>query len=240
MAMGYVPVMTRDRGELIVISGATRGLGRAMALAFAASGRDTVVGCGRSSQNVDALRGLLGPPHRFDAVDVADDGAVAGWAAEVLRTHGPPDRLINNAGLMNNPAPLWEITAAELGALLSVNVAGTANMIRHFARAMIERGRGVIVNFSSGWGRSTSPEVAPYCATKWAVEGLTRALAQELPPGLAAVSLNPGVVDTDMLRQCWGDAAASSPRPEDWAARAAPYIARIGPARNGEALTVPY
>ena len=74
---------------------------------------------------------------------------------------------------------------------------------------MVERGKGVIVNLSSGWGRSVSPEVAPYCATKWAIEGLTKALAEELPEGMAAVPLNPGVVDTDMLRQAYSDGAAS-------------------------------
>jgi len=117
---------------------------------------------------------------------------------------------------------------------------GTVNLIRHFVPAMIERGRGVIVNFSSGWGRSTSPDVAPYCATKWAVEGLSRALAQELPAGLAVVSLNPGVIDTDMLRKCWADDAAGSPRPADWARAAVPYISGLGPGHNGDALTVPY
>ena len=90
----------------------------------------------------------------------------------------------------------------------SENIKGVASVIRYFTPAMIDRGTGVIVNFSSGWGRSTSPEVAPYCATKWAIEGLTGALSQELPAGLAAVALNPGVIDTDMqadLRQASPD-----------------------------------
>jgi NAD(P)-dependent dehydrogenase (short-subunit alcohol dehydrogenase family) len=76
--------------------------------------------------------------------------------------------------------------------VVSVNIVGVANVIRAFAPAMIERGSGVIVNLSSGWGRSVSPEVAPYCATKWAIEGMTKALAEELPKGMAAVPLNPG------------------------------------------------
>ena len=83
--------------------------------------------------------------------------------------------------------------------MIDVNIKGVANVLRHFVPAMIERGRGVIVNFSSGWGAPSSAEVAPYCATKWAIEGLTRALAEELP-GMAAVPLNPGIIDTDMLR----------------------------------------
>ena len=80
----------------------------------------------------------------------------------------------------------------EFTRLVDVNVRGVQNVIRHFVPAMVAKRKGVIVNLSSGWGRSTSPEVAPYCATKWAIEGLTQALADELPAGMAAVPLNPG------------------------------------------------
>jgi NAD(P)-dependent dehydrogenase (short-subunit alcohol dehydrogenase family) len=104
---------------------------------------------------------------------------------------------------------------------------------------MIKKGRGVIVNFSSGWGRSVDAEVAPYCATKWAIEGLTRALAQELPTGLAAVPLNPGIIDTDMLRSSFGGEAGSYPSPQEWSERAVPFLLELGPKDNGKALTVP-
>ena len=97
--------------------------------------------------------------------------------------------------------------------MLDVNVKGVFNVIRAFVPAMVRRKSGVIVNLSSGWGRSTSPEVAPYCATKYAIEGLTLALAQELPAGMAAVPLNPGVIDTDMLRQAWSDGATPTRKP---------------------------
>jgi NAD(P)-dependent dehydrogenase (short-subunit alcohol dehydrogenase family) len=97
----------------------------------------------------------------------------------------------------------------------------------------------VIVNFSSGWGRSVSPEVAPYCTTKWAIEGLSRALAEELPRPMAAVALNPGVIDTDMLRSCWGDSASSYPDAEHWARRAVPFILKISSRDNGRPLVAP-
>jgi NAD(P)-dependent dehydrogenase (short-subunit alcohol dehydrogenase family) len=97
----------------------------------------------------------------------------------------------------------------------------------------------VIVNLSSGWGRSSAPEVAPYCATKWAIEGLTRALAQELPRGLAAVPVNPGVIDTDMLRSCFGASASDYPSPERWAQAAIPFLLQLGPKHNGNPVTVP-
>jgi NAD(P)-dependent dehydrogenase (short-subunit alcohol dehydrogenase family) len=81
--------------------------------------------------------------------------------------------------------------------------------------------------------------VAPYCATKWAIEGMTRSLAQELPRGLAAVSLNPGIIHTKMLRSCFGETAATYPDPDTWAASAAPYLLALGPEHNGQALTAP-
>jgi NAD(P)-dependent dehydrogenase (short-subunit alcohol dehydrogenase family) len=112
-------------------------------------------------------------------------------------------------------------------------------VIRAFLPSMLDRGRGVVVNFSSGWGKSTSAEVAPYCATKWGIEGMTKALAEELPGGLAAVALNPGVVHTALLESCYGQSAKSYPGPERWAERAAPFLLALGPKDNGRSLTVP-
>ncbi len=129
--------------------------------------------------------------------------------------------------------------AADFDTVIDVNIKGVANVIRHFVPAMIGRGRGVVVNFSSGWGRSTAPEVAPYCATKWAIEGLTRALAQELPDGLAAVALNPGIIDTDMLRSTFAGDAGSYPAPDAWSKTAAPFLLALGAKDNGKALTAP-
>jgi NAD(P)-dependent dehydrogenase (short-subunit alcohol dehydrogenase family) len=113
-----------------------------------------------------------------------------------------------------------------------------ANVIRHFGPAMVARGTGVIVNFSSGWGRETDPNVAPYCASKWAMEGLTKALAQELPEGMAAIPLSPGIIDTDMLRSCFGGDAGAYPSPREWAKTAVPYLLSLGPADSGQSLTV--
>jgi NAD(P)-dependent dehydrogenase (short-subunit alcohol dehydrogenase family) len=111
--------------------------------------------------------------------------------------------------------------------------------MRHFLPAMEERGRGVVVNFSSGWGRSTSPEVAPYCASKWAVEGLSQAVAQEVASGVAVVALNPGIIDTDMLRSCFGESAGSYPDAKAWATRAVPFLENLDSSDNGRALTAP-
>ena len=221
----------------IVITGVTRGLGRALAEWYIAHGH-TVAGCGRNGPAIFDLRFTHPEPHSFDAVDVTQPVKVGLWAERVLGAIGAPDFLINNAALMNTPAPLWKVPADEFGAMLSVNIAGVANVIRAFVPAMIERGSGTIVNLSSGWGRSVSPDVAPYCATKWAIEGLTKALAQELPKGMAAVPLNPGVIDTDMLRKSFPNGTSGYPKPEDWAKEAAPFILGLGPGDSGKSASV--
>ena len=219
------------------MTGVTRGLGRAMLDEFAARGH-VVAGCGRSAAAIEVLRLSFAAPHQFASVDVADDIQVSQWARHVLTTLGPPDILINNAALTNTLAPLWEVPAAEFAAVIDANIKGVANLLRHFVPAMIAEGRGVIVNLSSGWGRGSAPNVAPYCASKWAIEGLTRALAQELPAGMAAIPLNPGIIDTDMLRTSFGEEAGQYESPATWARRAVPFLLTLGPKHNGKAVTV--
>jgi NAD(P)-dependent dehydrogenase (short-subunit alcohol dehydrogenase family) len=222
----------------IVLTGVSRGLGRAMVEAFARLGH-VVVGCARSAEAIRDLRELYPAPHAFDAVDVADDEQVRQWAERTTAQGGPPDLLINNAGVINRNAPLWQVPESEFDSVIDVNIKGVFHVIRHFLPAMLRQGRGVIVNFSSGWGRSTAAEVAPYCASKWAIEGMTRALAEELPKGLAAVPLNPGIINTTMLESCFGDDAQSYPDAQAWAERAVPFLLKLGAKDNGQPLTVP-
>lgn len=209
-----------------------------MALYFAKRGWK-VSGCGRNEKRVAGLAGELGSGHRVDVVDMRDDAQVAAWAKDVLESDGVPGLLINNAAVMARLAPVWELSAEEISQIMEINVEGTIHAIRHFLPAMIAAGSGVVVNFSSGWGRSTSPEVAAYCTTKWAIEGLSSALAQELPHGLAAVALNPGIIATEMLRSCWGEAADSYPAAQQWIRAAGPFLEKLGPRDNGRQLTVP-
>lgn len=208
-----------------------------MAVEFIARGH-RVIGCGRNPVAIAELTQTYGSPHRFEEVDVSDDAAVAAWAASVLEVAGPPDLLLNNAAVINRNAPLWQVPVMEFDNLVDINIKGVANVIRHFVPAMVARGSGVIVNFSSGWGRETDPLVAPYCASKWAMEGLTQALAQELPEGMVAIPLSPGIIDTDMLRSCFGGEAALYPNSDAWAKTAVPYLLGLGPADNGQSLTV--
>src|ERR1051326_2741627 len=133
--------------NLVVITGATRGLGHAMAEEFARLGH-TVVGCGRSQREVAQLGQKMGKPHDFAMVNVASDAEVKSWAAETLRGHGAPRLLLNNAAIINKNARLWEVSAEEFSQVIDVNIKGTVSVIRHFLPAMLKKGKGVIVNFS--------------------------------------------------------------------------------------------
>jgi NAD(P)-dependent dehydrogenase (short-subunit alcohol dehydrogenase family) len=175
----------------------------------------------------------------MNTVDATDSAAVDAWAQELVSEIGAPDLLINNAGVINENAPLWEVPTEEFARVIDVNVRGVFHVIRAFVPAMIKRKSGVVVNLSSGWGRSTSPDVAPYCASKWAIEGLTQSFAHDLPKGLAAVALNPGIIDTDMLRSTFGSGAGHYPSPEKWSRNAAPFLIGLTSRHNGQSLTVP-
>ena len=225
--------------RLILITGCSKGLGFSMVRSFVALGH-TVIGCARSAPAISALQKEFPAPHSFAVADVTDAAAVETWAAQVIASHGAPDLLLNNAAVIHPNAPLWKVPADRFNRVIDVNVKGVANVLRSFLPAMVKAKKGVIVNFSSGWGRSTSPEVSGYCASKYAVEGLTASLAQELPGGMAAVALNPGVINTEMLQDCFGKESASHyPSAEEWAKRAVPFLLKIGPKDNGHPLTVP-
>jgi|TARA_B110000196_G_scaffold107987_1_gene93533 NAD(P)-dependent dehydrogenase (short-subunit alcohol dehydrogenase family) len=223
--------------RIVIISGSTSGLGKEIALGLAKRGW-TVGGFGQTKSKVKALADELGENHYIFQANVSCDESIASAAKRIINQFGSPDLLINNAAIINNPAPLWQVSAKEFDEMSAVNINGVANMIRHFVPSMIRSRRGIIVNLSSGWGRSTSPDVAPYCATKWAIEGMSSALAQELPNGIACVALNPGIINTEMLRKCWAEGAAAYQSPEEWAKMAIPLIERINSNDNGKQMTV--
>lgn len=226
-----------SESRLIVLTGVSRGLGEALVGEFDKAGH-VVVGCARSAETVKQLAKRVDSRHRFDVVDVTDCGAMLQWAKSVQESHGVPELLINNAAVINDLANLWETDPTEFDRVIKTNINGVFYSIRAFVPGMVEKRRGIIVNLSSGWGRSVSPQVAPYCGTKWGVEGMTKALAEELPKGMAAIPLNPGIINTDMLRTCFGSDAAAYPDARSWAKSAAPFILKLTPRNNGQSLTV--
>lgn len=221
----------------VCITGVTRGLGRALADGFIELGWQ-VSGCGRNSQKIFELRETY-PDHQFEICDVADARSVQAFAKAVLKHSGCPDLLINNAAIINDPAPIWEAPQDEIDRIVDINIKGVIHQMQAFIPAMIERGSGVIANLSSGWGRSTSPDVALYCTTKWAIEGLSAATSHDLPRGLACAAVNPGIIDTDMLRSAFGDGAGGYHNAAQWAKAAVPFFASLDAKCNGKQLTVP-
>lgn len=219
--------------KTILITGVSKGLGKALTEKFITLGH-TIIGCARSYNTIKELQHKY-PEHYFSPVNVAHYQEVKKWLKSLPQI---PDLVINNAALINQPAPLWEISTEDFDQLIDVNIKGTANIIRAIVPLMMNKKEGIIVNLSSGWGRSTSPEVAPYCASKWAIEGLTKALAQELPSNLATVALNPGIINTEMLNTCFGEQAKLYDSVDDWVKKAVPFLLNLSLQNNGDSLTV--
>ncbi|XP_031478550.1 NADPH-dependent pterin aldehyde reductase [Nymphaea colorata] len=228
--------------KLVFVTGIGRGLGRALAVELAKRGHN-VAGCSKTEEHVNSLSSLLSSidpelSHSLFTADVRSDSAIAEVAKSVLEKRGCPDIIVNNAGAINKNNKIWDVPLEEFDNVIDTNIKGTANVMRHFLPAMIQRKHGVIVNFSSGWGRSAAAQVAPYCASKWAIEGLSRSVAKEVPPGIAIVALSPGVINTELLHSCFGESAELYQSTETWAPNAAAMILRLTADDNGASLTV--
>jgi NAD(P)-dependent dehydrogenase (short-subunit alcohol dehydrogenase family) len=216
-------------GKVAVITGASRGIGRAIALRLAGAGARV----GLIARDGAALEGVaqelraLGATVAIAIADVADPDAVARAAAALTDALGPCDVLVNNAGAVAR-GPLLAMTDADWRRVQAVNLDGTFHAIRAFGPALVARA-GRIINIASRAGREGTPMLAGYCAAKHGVVGLTRALAEELRS--AKVSVNaicPGSVDTEMLRA--GLPGAEPDMTPDDIARTALFLAADAPA----------
>lgn len=224
----------------VVITGVTAGIGLALAREFAKLGH-TVVGCGRRQEKIATLQSEFGTGHLLSAVNVRYAERVDRWAADVYERFSRVDLLINNAAVKGESLPLWDSRPDDFARVIETNVCGTANVIRGFVPRMVAAARGTVVNLSSEWGRTADAYVSSYCASKFAVEGLTQSLAKELPEGMVAVALSPLIVWTAMLEQCKdlllpGEYEMGT-SPEAWAGFAAPKMLALGRADNGSSLT---
>ncbi|MAX20742.1 MAG: oxidoreductase [Planctomycetaceae bacterium] len=221
----------------IVVTGCSQGLGLALIQGFIDSGHK-VSGCSRNTQRMNELREQFGEEHYFEAVDVSDPDQVYGWASNCLEQQGAVDLIVNNAAIINPNASMWEVDDQQWSELININVKGVFYVSKAFLPSLIKANHGVLVNVSSGWGRSAAAEVATYCCSKWAVEGLTRSLAEEVPSGVAAIPLNPGIIHTTLLESCFGSSASHFPSPQQWAETAVPFLLGLSAADNGQPLTV--
>ena len=221
----------------IVVTGCSQGLGLALIQGFIDSGHK-VSGCSRNPQRMNELREQFGEEHYFEAVDVSEPDQVYGWANNCLERQGAVDLIVNNAAIINPNANMWEVDDQQWSELININIKGVFYVSKAFLPSLIKANHGVLVNVSSGWGRSAAAEVATYCCSKWAVEGLTRSLAEEVPSGVAAIPLNPGIIHTTLLESCFGSSASHFPSPQQWAETAVPFLLGLSAADNGQPLTV--
>ena len=229
----------KEISKSVIITGVTQGLGRAMVDRFHELGWN-IYGCGRSKNKIEELKKQYSKIHDFQVIDVSDSQQVNDWANYILNRHMAPDLIINNASIVNQNAQLWKITAQEFENVMNVNVNGVVNVIRAFVPAMVARKEGIIINMSSSWGREGEAELAPYCASKFAIEGITKSMALELPHGMAVVALDPGgSISTPMLKSCAPQYIYESPTPETWSHKAIEYILTITIDKNGDSLTCP-
>ncbi|MFJ7446753.1 SDR family oxidoreductase [Bacillus thuringiensis] len=229
----------KEIGKSVIITGVTQGLGRAMVDRFHELGWN-IYGCGRSKDKIEELKKQYSKIHDFQVIDISDSQQVNNWANYILNRHKAPNLIINNASIVNQNAQLWKITAQEFENVMNVNVNGVVNVIRAFVPAMVVRKEGIIINMSSSWGREGEAELAPYCASKFAIEGITKSMALELPYSMAVVALDPGgSISTPMLKSCAPQYINESPTPETWSHKAIQYILNITIDKNGDSLTCP-
>jgi NAD(P)-dependent dehydrogenase (short-subunit alcohol dehydrogenase family) len=211
-------------GKSAVVTGASRGIGRAIAAALAAAGA-RVAGCAR-----EAAPGVL-------ACDVGRPADVARFAEEVLRQFGPPDVIVNNAGIVVR-SRVEALAIEAWDAVMDSNLKGTFLITRAFLSAMRARRGGRIVNIASISGRQGTAELTAYCAAKHGVVGFTRALAEEVrADGIAVNAVCPGSVDTEMLRVGMPGAAPAM-SPEDVAGVVLYLAAGAPPALTGACVDV--
>lgn len=229
--------MTTQTPRKILLTGVSRGLGRALTDAFTAQGH-SVAGCARRTSDIKTLRSEYPANCDFTAVDLSSDTDTGEWINALVKRWGIPDLVINNAAIINENMPLWEVPYSDFTHLINININGVFSVVRHVMPHLIKQQHGVIANLSSGWGRSVSADVASYCTSKWAIEGMTKALAEDLPPGITAVPVNPGVINTDMLQSCFGDSADDAQTAEQWAKIAAPFFLGLNEGDNGKSLSV--
>ncbi|MBI3723991.1 SDR family oxidoreductase [bacterium] len=220
------------------MTGASRGIGAALAPALGEKkARLTLVARDeRALEETAARTRERGGEAIVVAGDVASPETARRAVAAAASAFSTLDLLVNNAGVLTR-APLLETPIEDWRRVLEVNVLGTVAFLREALAVMVARKRGACVNLSSGWGRSAEAEVAPYVASKWAVEGLTRSVALEVPRGIAVVAVNPGIIRTEMLDLAFGKAESSAyPPPEALAPRFVRLLEALDASWNGRSL----
>ncbi len=218
-------------GRVALVTGASRNIGRAIALALARDG--LAVACfGRDEAALDETAGLIAAAGGRASVHVGDalsDEALEGFARAAAERHGGVDVVVNNAGVLRL-ARAEDMTPAEFREVLGVNLAAYYALARACHPMLRARGGGVVVNIGSMWASIGVAQAAAYCASKAGVEGLTRALAAEWARDqIRVMCVAPGYVLSDISRDALAD-----PKSKDWILSRIPLRRVAEPAEIGD------
>jgi NAD(P)-dependent dehydrogenase (short-subunit alcohol dehydrogenase family) len=188
-------------GKIALITGAGRGIGKAVALAYAREGAKLAL-CARTAVELDKTAGEVraaGADCLALPCDVAQEEPVHDFVTATHKRYGRIDVLINNAGVMTRPTPLTEYDVKKWDYTIAVNLRGPFLMVKAVLPLMLQQGGGSIINVSSSIGRSAYANFAAYAASKWGLEGFTQTLALEVKDHKVRVnSVEPGYVATKM------------------------------------------
>lgn len=220
--------------QVVLITGASRGLGRALAHGFAAAGAGVAL-CARNSAPLARVAQELadrGADVVWSAADVSDEGAITELVARAAERLGPVTVLVNNASVLGRRVPLRHYDPSEWRAELEVNLTGTFIPILAVLPGMRALGRGSIINVSSGVGNVVRADWGAYAVSKWGVEALSRNLAlEEATAGVRVNIVDPGRLRTDMRREAYPDEDPQRPAPPEAAVDVFLWLA--SPAASG-------
>jgi NAD(P)-dependent dehydrogenase (short-subunit alcohol dehydrogenase family) len=191
-------------GKRALVTGAGRGIGLAIAAAFADAGAHVTL-CARTADEIRAAAGAIRQRGQSADALVCDVTATADFAAAIAAAE-PFDIFLNNAG-MNRPGPFVDVTEADFDAIMNLNVRAAFFAAQIVARRLLGAGKpGSIINMSSQMGRTAAARRSVYCASKWAMEGFSRAMAIELgPAGIRVNTLCPTYIETPMTKPFLAD-----------------------------------
>jgi 3-oxoacyl-[acyl-carrier protein] reductase len=201
-------------GKVALVTGASRGIGRAVACALAAQGA-TVVAAARGDHAGSVVAELTGNGHKAEAVafDVTDQSAMESVPADVIRRHGRIDIVVSNAGITRDQL-LMRMKREDWDAVLATNLTATFGLAQAVIRPMMKQRSGRIIAVSSVVGQTGNAGQSNYAASKAGLIGLVKALAREVASrGITANAIAPGMIDTDMMR------AVGEKAHQDWASQ---------------------